>query len=79
MGCWISHKWGPWSLVRAWEYTLEEYRFCSGCGKMERGDSWRVADRESLIKLQTGTITSPTKAEFPWGKEGVELFAGARQ
>lgn len=79
MSCLIYHRWSPWCLVRAWDFTIEEYRACCDCGKMQRGDSWRCADREAIIKLHAETIPVPAKVEHPWGKEGVELFAGARQ
>lgn len=64
--CLLWHDFGPWSLVRAWEYSLEEFRFCSKCGKMERGSSWRVADREAVIKIHADTMPVSAKIQHIW-------------
>lgn len=53
MKCWIMHDWSLWIPVRAWEYTLEEWRICSRCGKFEKGNSYRIADREAVISVHS--------------------------
>lgn len=60
--CFFYHQWSVWSPIRSYEATLEEWRVCSSCGKFEKGNTWRLAEREAVIKLHAETI--PTTASI---------------
>jgi hypothetical protein len=71
--CWVWHRWGPWVPIRAWDYTIEEWRICTDCGKTIKGDSWRVANREALLALHSEAVCLPRCGPDGYVREDIEF------